>query len=137
MQSASYSSFKSFLSLAVKATDAEKHDKPGTTALAADATTANIDLERAIGTIWGLRTDFAKKGMDIYPIFIALEQSENFSPYEYDLNNKETNTLIDINSKTLQDIESTLAPTEFTNSRLSQLKKAVISFYEKYTGYPS
>ncbi|WP_375330577.1 hypothetical protein [Alicyclobacillus fastidiosus] len=128
MQTASYNSFKTFLSEAVKATDAERHDKPGSTALASDAIQANTDLERAIGTIWGLRTDFAKKGMDIYPIFLVLVESENFSPYEPNFYSKETQKFINENSKRLHDVESALAPTSFTNTGLNQLQKAVSSF---------
>lgn len=137
MQTASYNNFKKFLSSAVEATDAEKNDKSDSSTLAADAIKANLNLERAIGTIWGLRTDFAKKGMDIYPIFTALLKSENFSPYESDFKARETQTLINQNSKRLHDLYSTLGSTEFTNSGLKQLRKAVSSFYEKYDGYPS
>lgn len=137
MEAASYDDFKLSLREAIMATDAVKTDKSGSMALKFDTNQANMDLQRAIGTIWGLRTDFAKKGMDIYPIFNALIQSENFSPYDPKYADNETQNVIYKNSKTLHDLYSTLAPTSFTNTGLKQLKQAVSSFYGKYSGYPS
>lgn len=137
LDTASYNSFKMSLDEAMKASDAAKNDRPESKGLMADTSQANMDLERAAGTIWGLRTDFAKKGIDIFPIWNALIQSENFSPYDPDFSRRETKNLIVKNSQTLHNLYSTLAPTSFENSGLSQLKQAVSSLYSKYIGYPS
>lgn len=137
MQSESYNSFKSLLADAMKATDSAVNDQPGSNAQESDASRANMSLERAMGTIMGLRTDFAKKGMDIYPIFVAMFQSENPAPRDPEFAGKKAQSMIVQNSKTLHDLDSILAPTLFTNTGLNQLNNAVMSLDEKYPGYPS
>jgi hypothetical protein len=137
MQSSSYDGFKSLLDDAMKATDVAVKDQPGSNAQESDANRANMSLERAMGTIMGLRTDFAKNGMDIYPIFVAMIKSENPNPRDPAFVGKKSQNMMVLNSKTLHDLYSVLSSTSFTNAGLNELKKAVMSLDEKYPGYPS
>lgn len=137
LQTASYDTFKLYLKSAVKYTDDLKDDPPGSKEQQSDASEANFELAGAIGAIWGLRTDLAKKGMDIFPIWAVLMQSENFPAYSSDFTKKETTQVIDKNSETLHTVYSTLASTSFSNAGLRKLQQAVTKLDEIYPGYPS
>lgn len=137
METAEYDSFKLSLSEAMRETDTALNDQPLSTAQRNAMVAANMSLNDAMGLIMGLRVDLAKKGMDIFPIFVALGNSESPVPNEGNASQKKIQGVLTSDSKTLHAVYSTLQSTSFSNAGLNQLRHAVAKLDEKFPGSPS
>ncbi len=137
METASYSSFKLSLNEAMEEIDSAIKDQPGSKIQQTHIVSANMNINRAMGLILGLRTDLAKEGIDIYPIYIALAQSESPVPSEASVPKGKLQSTLIANSKTLHELHSALNPASFTNMDLNKLRSAVKGLDEEYPGYPS